>query len=416
MLLLATACGGNGNGEDVDPGDAPEELTIWTMGGATEESEAFFEELRDEWSGDYSDTEINVEYVPWDEAQDSITNALAGGDAPDVLEAGNDQVSNWAAQGAILDLEEYVDGWDEAEDINEEAMEYGAFEDTQYSVPLHLAVRTLIYRADWLEELGHDAPATWDELAEVAEDIEDEYGVLGFGAPTDFTNGIASFIWSNGGEVATSDDGTEWEGQLTNPATVEAIEFYTELTNDLSPVYTGEDELIPQADLANEELGMYIDGNWAFDEVADQAGDPDIVDELGAAPIPGVDGMAPAFAGGSNLTVFSTTDNPDFAFELLSTWASKDMGATWAEHTGFFPAYPELLDEPQFQEDEVAQASATQLEEQEYFPATPNWTDADFEGKIIPGAVLDIAEGANAEERLAEANEELTEVLNQETD
>ncbi|MFV2194632.1 extracellular solute-binding protein [Nocardiopsis sp. LOL_012] len=415
VVLLAAACGG-GSDSTGDGGSASaDSLTVWVMGNSRDDLVEYFDGIEARFQEGHPDTAVEVEFIPWPDAQESITNAVAGGDAPDVIEIGNDQVFNWASQGALLDITSQVEGWDAASELDQNALEYGSYDGSQYGVPWYSGVRTLYYRADWLEALDKEPPTTWDEVLDVAEAIEGEYDVPGFAAPTDFTNGIASFIWSNGGEIATQDADGSWVGQLTSPETMEAIEFYAGLSLDgVSPQsYVGENELIPLADMANSELGMYIDGGWALGAMADQAEDPAVLDNIVAAPIPGADGIAPAFAGGSALSVFSTTEHPELAFELLTVLGDQEGGKGFADVAGFFPAYPALLDSEEYQEDPNTAAAATQMQNTRFFPTTPRWTAADQDSKILPGAVLDIARGEDPETVLEEANEELSTILNE---
>jgi len=417
-VLLATACGGGGGGDAADPSEAPDSLTVWVMGTAQDPLVEYFEGVEKRYQETYPDTKVEVEFIPWEDAQQSITNAVAGGDAPDVLEVGNDQTANWATQGALLALDDYMGDWEDAADLDQNALEYGQADGAQYGVPWFAGVRTLYYRADWLEDLGKEPPANWKELVDVAKAIEEEHDVPGFAAPTDFTNGIASFIWSNGGEIAVQ-NGEQWEGRLTSPETKEAIDFYASLTTEekVSPQsYVGENELIPLADMANGKLGMYIDGSWATGQMEEQAEDPEVLEEISAAPIPGADGIAPAFAGGSALSVFATTEYPEFAFELLKVMGDKEGGKGYADAAGYFPAYPELLDDPAYQEDPVTAAGAEQMKNTQFFPATPRWTSADQDKKILPAAVLEIVKGEDIDSVLEQADKDLTETLNEETE
>ncbi|MDA2802885.1 extracellular solute-binding protein [Nocardiopsis suaedae] len=418
VVLLAAACGGGGGGGGADPAGAPDSLTVWVMGTAQDPLVEYFDGIEKRYQETYPDTTVEVEFVPWEDAQESITNAMAGGDAPDVLEVGNDQTSNWAQQGALLALDEHIADWGATGDLDQGALEYGQYDGAQYGIPWFAGVRTLYYRSDWLSDMDMEPPATWDELVEVSTAIEEEQGVPGFAAPTDFTNGIASFIWSNGGEIATQEGG-EWQGQLTSAEAKEAVEFYAGLTSEeeISPQsYVGENELVPLADMANGELGMYIDGSWAMGQMEEQAEDPALLEEISAAPMPGAEGIAPAFAGGSALTVFSTTEYPEHATELLKVMGDKEGGKGYADAAGYFPAYPELLNDPAYQEDPVKAAGAQQMEHTEFFPATPRWNAADQDQAILPSAVLEIVQGGDVDEVMEQANKDLTETLNEEVE
>lgn len=415
VLLLAGACGGGGE-DEAGAGDVPKELTVWVMGDSQPKLVDYFKELDGAWKEKHPESGVEVEFIPWPDVQKTLTSALAGGDAPDVLEVGNDQVSNWASQGALADLTETTEAWDAAKDMDQAALDYGKFDGAQYGIPWFSGVRTLYYRADWLKDIGVEPPKDWDELVDVAKKIQDEQDVPGFCAPTDFTNGIASFIWSNGGEIAVQ-NGDKWEGKLTDPKTKEAIEFYAGLNSKekVSPkAAMGANELdacLPE--MANGKLGMYIDGSWARGAMEETAKDKKVIDQIATVPMPGADGIAPAMAGGSDLTVFSTTESPEAATELLKLMGGKEWGDKYAEAAGFFPAYPEMLEEEKYTKTGDAKASAEQAKHTKFFPATPKWNKADQDQKLLPKAVLDIAKGEDPDKVLEEADTKLTEILNE---
>lgn len=296
VVLLAAACG-NGDTDDGASGESPDTLTVWRMGDASAEQNEFMDTVTEQYQETHPDTEVDIQWVPWDETNQRFQTALVS-DGPDVVEIGNDQVPTWADAEALYDVSEFAEEWEERDDLLEDAYANGTFDDAQYSVPWYSGVRALWYNTDWLDELGHEPPETWDELVEVSEDIQDEYEVPGFAAPTDFVNGVGSFVWANGGEFAAL-EGDEWVGQLDSPETTEALEFYAHLTLDgHSPAACiGVDEVeCAHADFANREVGMFIDGPWAQPQLEEISADH--ADQWATAPVPGVDGMAPAFGGG----------------------------------------------------------------------------------------------------------------------
>nr|WP_106241477.1 extracellular solute-binding protein [Allonocardiopsis opalescens] len=419
-LLFAAACGGGapegGNaaaGGELDPADAPENLTIWVMGSAQEPLNDFLQnEVGGQFQETYPDTEITVEWIPWDGYADQFQTALAAGEGPDIVEIGNDQNALWASSGALTDITELVGAWDETPNLNPEMLEYAAYDGVQYGVPWYGGVRTLWYRADWLRELGYEPPETWADVEEVAEAIEAEYDVPGFGAPSRFQNGLWSLIWSTGGELAVQNEDGSWEGQIDSPEAVEAFEWWASLTeSEISPQsYVGENELIPLADMANGQLGMYIDGSWAIGQMEEQ--NDEFIEDLAPGVIPGRDGMAPAMAGGSNLSVWANSASPEFAFEFITLLNNQENAARWSELAGFFPAYPALLEDERYQTDPMLAAGARQMTDVRFPPNTPNWAYATQDLDLFHVASLRIAEGEDAATVLGEVNAELTEALN----
>jgi N,N'-diacetylchitobiose transport system substrate-binding protein len=412
LLLAIAACSGDDAGEGTAAGDAPDTLQVWRMGDSTEEYIEMMDSVTEEYQEQYPDTEVEVSWIPWGEFAQRFQTALVDG-GPDVVEIGNDQVATWANAGALHDVAEMAGEWDAVEDFAPAAYANGTFGEAQYAVPWYSGVRALWYRSDWLEELDAVPPETWDELVDVAERIEDEYGAPGFAAPTDFVNGVAGFIWANGGELAVKEDG-EWVGRLDSPETAEALEFYASLSLDgISPEScVGLNEVdCAHADFANGDLGMFIDGPWAREQLADISDEH--AENWATAPIPGVDGMAPAFGGGSDLAVWETTEHPRAAFDYITVLNNRENALTWSELSSMFPVYTDLLEGEQFQDDPVLAGAATQATgDLRLFPDTPNWGHVQWELATVQNATLRLAEGEEAGEVLGELNEELTEALN----
>ncbi|MEU3016727.1 MULTISPECIES: extracellular solute-binding protein [unclassified Nocardiopsis] len=414
VVLLAAACGGGSDDGGSSSGDAPDTLTVWRMGDASEAQNTFMDSVTEQYQELYPDTDVDVQWIPWGEFSQRFQTAMVSG-GPDVVEIGNDQVPTWADAQALYDVSPYVGDWEAADDLLEGAYANGTFGDAQYSIPWYSGVRALWYNADWLRDLGHEPPENWDDLVEVSEAIEEEHGVPGFAAPTDFLNGVASFVWANDGEFAVQ-EGDEWVGQLDSPETREALEFYAGLTVDgISPsACVGLNEVdCAHADFVNREVGMFIDGPWARAQLEDL--NDEYADQWATAPIPGVDGMAPAFGGGSDLAVWGTSEHPEAAFDYITVLNSKDNAMPYNEVSSMFPTYGDVLESDAFQEDPVLAGAATQATgDLRLFPDTANWGHVQWELTTIQNAVQRLAQGEDADDVLPELNEELTEALNRE--
>ncbi|NEE54096.1 extracellular solute-binding protein, partial [Streptomyces sp. SID8455] len=53
--------------------------------------------------------DVKIQIQEWDGIGQKITAALASNDAPDVIEAGNTQVAQFAESGGLLDLSDRTD-------------------------------------------------------------------------------------------------------------------------------------------------------------------------------------------------------------------------------------------------------------------------------------------------------------------
>jgi multiple sugar transport system substrate-binding protein len=170
IALAGTALGVAGpRADDVahQTTSAPEgDITVWAMGAEGENlgvlADAFMEE--------FPDVSVEVVAVPWDAANDRLVAAIAGGDVPDVSLIGTTWMGQFATMGG---LEPTPDSIDPAQ-FFEGAWNSTVVDGTSYGVPWYVETRLIYYRTDLAEEGGfNQAPATWDELTQLAEAMVD---------------------------------------------------------------------------------------------------------------------------------------------------------------------------------------------------------------------------------------------------
>lgn len=418
-LLLAAGCGGTGGGGGA-PATKPAEpdpakLTVWMMGGGSKEQTAFLDGVEQEFKAKHPRTDVVVEYVPWPQATSKFQKALAGGEGPDVTEVGNTDVQSWVEAGAFADITGRVRAWPEGRDLVPSAVANDQAGGKTYAVPWYGGVRAVWYRKDWFQELGIQPPGNWAELSAAAKRIQDEKKVPGIAAPNDFTNGILSFVWAAGGDVAAKQGGT-WVGRLDQPQARDGIGYYAGLvtTEKVAPAkYIGKNELQgPQTDFALGKVGMYIDGSWAYPQMAEiskkNAG------KWAAFPIPGrAGGLAPVFSGGSDVAVWADSKAQGAAFDYVTVLAGKKNAQAFADTLKFLPQFGDLLRSAKYQNDPTMAAFARAAASGTRFtPASKGW--AEFEGakKVIPNAVKNIMQGKPVDAELRRANEQANELLN----
>lgn len=404
LTLVVAGCGGDDEG-----GGGEDTLSVWIMEGTNPDSEPFFDEVAAEFEKKTGAT-LDVQYVDWAAAQKKMNNAIAGGTTPDVAEIGTTWTPSFAEAGALLELDSYVEKAGLGEDMVDSLAEAGTYDDVLYGMPWYAGVRSIVYRTDVFKKAGVKPPKNWDELVQVGEKLEQaEPDMMAFPVPGDSEYGVDPFIWGAGGEIA-SEEGDEWTSQIDSPEAQEGIEFYTGLAteHDFSTAAT---ESWDEADLLESfqrgDAAMMVSGSWTPGAIVE--GNPDLEGKIGAFPIPGQDGgMSPSFVGGSHLSIFNQSENPDLAWTFVEMMTTGKFAKKWGEQSGYFPGSEQLLDEVVAQNDPLVAPFAKQMVEAgASVPVTPLYEK--IQGKKTISAMLqDILSGdESVEDATAAAAEEM---------
>jgi ABC-type glycerol-3-phosphate transport system substrate-binding protein len=415
LAVAITGCGGKKNDSSAKGAD-PAKIVVWQMGDGSPEQTKFLDGVETEFRQKHPKTDVQVQYIPWPVATQKFQTAIAGGSGPDVTEVGNTDAQSWAEQGAFADITGKVTGWAEGKDLSKDALANDQLDGKTYAAPWYGGVRAVWYHKDWFSSLGIQPPTSWAALTAAAKKIQDKKGVPGIAAPSDFTNGILSFVWATGGDVATRQSG-KWVGTLSQPAAKEAVQFYAGLVgkDKVAPAkYVGKNELQgPQQDFALGKVGMYMDGSWALPQL--QKVNPKDAKNWGVFPIPGKSsGLAPVFSGGSDLAVWKDSKYKDVAFDYLTTLDSKKNAQTFAATLKFLPQFTDVLQSETYKNDPImspfAQAAAAGVK---FTPTSKGWADYEGAKKVLPNAVKAIMQGKSADDELRKADEQAGSLLNQ---
>jgi len=374
----------------------------------------------------YKNTKVVVNWVPWGNRVTDWTNALTSGKGgPDITELGNTDTPGIASQGALANVTSNVGSWSSGASLIKGNLANDTVNGLNYAVPWFGGVRGVWYRKDQFAKAGITAaPATWTELLADAKLLMKKFpGTFGLGAPSNFTNGIVSFIWGAGGQVAVQQNG-QWAAQLNSPASEAGIKFYADLylTQHVSPSkYIGQTELgAPGAtsggsnqDFAEGKLDMYMDGPWAESQLV--AVSKKYQADWASFPIPSQNGPdpAPAFAGGSDLGVWAKSPNKTAAWDLVTVMDSPSNATTFANSQGFFPEFTSQLSSPGYANSPILSGFAKAAGFTQISPLnSKNWATADATDAIIPTMMKALMKGANFTATVNKANTELQNVLN----
>ncbi|WP_445442945.1 ABC transporter substrate-binding protein [Clavibacter sp. km1a] len=197
--------------------------------------------------------EIEVELIA-DQLTDEqfmtkMTQQLIAGQAPDVLDIGENMAIAWSSAGYLEPLDGYLEEWDGWSHYYPAVKEAMTRQDGSiYSLPSGAGVLNLFIRQDVLQEVGVDTsqPATWDELIDRLVQVKEKTG----GTPIVIPAGTAwgGGTWGEGFQplLGGTDTGyydaetDTWD--LESPGWLAVFELYAELV---------EKGLMPVEDLQN---------------------------------------------------------------------------------------------------------------------------------------------------------------------
>ncbi|ACQ81814.1 extracellular solute-binding protein family 1 [Beutenbergia cavernae DSM 12333] len=369
--LVLSACGRSetpeGEGEPtasaIEEGPATGTIEVWAMGTegeALEEFAATFEEAN-------PDATVNVTAVPWDAAHDKITTAIAGGQTPDVSMIGTTWMGEMALTGALDPTPDIIDsstffpgGWDST-----------VVGGTSYGVPWYVETRVLYYRSDLAERAGVEAPTDWEGLTEFATAIQDggaEWGINLQPGQTGAWQTFMPFAWQAGAEI-TNDDETEFT--FDSPEFVAALEKYQSFfTDGLAPTDLPEGSLEPG--FVDGTIGSFVSGPWHVGILRDTGGEEFVTNDLALTPLP-ADAQPASFIGGSNLSVFESSENRDAAWKFVQWLSEPETQVAWYETVNDLPSVQSAWDDPAIADDPFLGVFGDQLDSAQAPPAVPTW-------------------------------------------
>ncbi len=384
------ACGGSSD-------EGSDTVTLW-LAGKEDTPKPLEEWLVTEFEKQHEGTTLKVERIDWGELIPRLNTSLQGDDTPDVVEVGNTQAATFTSVGAFTDLTDRID--ELGDDIGPESfVEAGTFDGKISAVPYYWGSRYIFYSKKAFADAALEVPTTLEEFQDAAATLTSEGSAdySGFWLPgQDWRNGI-SWVFANGGDIATQ-DGDQWKGALSSPESIKGLTQWQELYSEASDAPVDGKDAEPWTAFNNGDAAMFMAPSWARWSVAE-----DRADDLGAFPLPGVDGgAAPVFAGGSNLAIAAKSAHQDEAFDLLKLIYSDEYQQQLAEN-GLGPANEEFTD--LLGDDEFAVAAKDAALTSKLTPTSPEWASVEsaslmeeFFGRLAAGDdVTDAARAADAD-------------------
>jgi raffinose/stachyose/melibiose transport system substrate-binding protein len=243
---------------------------------------------------DYNASQDDVHVVLDTSGVDVVSASFVRGNPPDLMLANyNYEVARFVDRCTLTDLGGTRAASRVRPDLQPLMDQYGRCEGRTSALPYSVMAASVIYNKEIFADHDLEVPQTWSELIEVADTLEQE-GVTPFYGTfkDDWTVAQGWFDYAVGGQVDTLDffDRLDAEGADVGPGS--AVSFEKDFTRPLEQMtqlaaYVNDDaasRAYGDGNLAFAQGGaaMYLQGPWAFSEIAKTA--PDL--DLGTFPLP----------------------------------------------------------------------------------------------------------------------------------
>ncbi|MFL0027221.1 extracellular solute-binding protein [Streptomyces sp. NBUL23] len=407
VLTAALSACDVSSGPDSGDGGGRTAVDVWLMRDSV--SAQFQREFTADFEKRHPEIDVRIQIQEWDGIGQKITAALASNDAPDVIEAGNTQVAQYAESGGLLDLSDRKGGLN-GEDWLSGLAKPGSYEGRQYGIPYYAANRVVVHRTDLFEKAGVDAAGikTREQWIDATARLN-KGGTQGIYLPGQMWYALAGFIWDEGGDLA-SESGGKWSGALDTPEALRGMAFYEELQAlGEGPKDSDEDDP-PQAEvMAQGQVAQIISTPGGAGVIAEN--NPGLKGRLGFFPIPGrtADTPGAVFTGGSDLVVPAAAAHPEEAVAFIRELT----GDTWQKKLALAMSYvpnrttlaSAVADDP------GAAAMAVGAANGHATPNTPGWAAVEAENPI-KDYMTAVLTGGDAAKEAAKASQDITQAMN----
>ncbi len=410
-VMASLALAGCATGSDPGGEAATGDIRVWLVGTDTPQEARDY--LKATFEAENPGSTLTIEEQAWGGLVDLLTTNLSGSDSPDVVEVGNTQAAAFTSAGAFLDLTADYEALG-GDDLLPGFVEAGSYDGKFFAAPLYSGSRLVFYAKDAMAAAGLSVPTTLEEYIANAEALAAANpGKSGLWWPGQDWYNALPYIWENGGEVATFEDG-QWVSQFSSPESIAGLKQVQRVMTNASTAPKDANETNPQVGYCEGTTLQLSAPSWVKWSIlapldAETPGCPDQEANLGVYAMPGMDGgAAQVFAGGSNIAVSANSANPELAKKALAIILSDEFQTIYGQN-GLVPAKVSLAGT--LGTDEVAQATAQAAANARLTPASPKWADVEAAG-VLQDFFVQIAQGGDVAELAAALDERINEILN----
>jgi multiple sugar transport system substrate-binding protein len=329
LVLSGCAVGTGGQSDETDAeydtgAELSGDLSVMGFSGVDEVATARMEMAEAELG------DVEVELIEGDLDIQQFLSAVASGEPPSLLYADRDQIGSLAARGAIIPLEDCIDGEGiETGDFVESALNQVTLDDTIYGIPEFNSVQLTMANQQLLDAAGvtiedvngSDREAMTDAAGKLVQKQGDNVTVIG--VDSKLPEFLALWVAAAGGSLISEDGRT---AQLDSDEAVEALEWASgvyeaqggfpaiKATRDAADFFGGGNQF------ATNTLGAMPMEQWYLNVLNEVSPDAPMAFDT----VRTTDGEPIAYATGSAWAIPSGSDNPEAACRWARVMTSVD--------------------------------------------------------------------------------------------
>lgn len=314
------------------------EITFWTL-QLSPDFDDYINGVIASFEEKHPNVKVNWQDIPFDQAEQRMLTAAAGGTLADVMNVNTDYLKKLAALGAVVNMDEAAA--DVKDDFFPGIWSAGELDGVVYAIPWYVSSGGLLYNPELLEKAGYtEPPKTYDEAWEMSRKIKEATGAYGQ------TLGDFHLYLPREGIPLVSED-------LTKAAfnTPEALELLTRLKGYYDEGLVPDEILLGQAKMnewyAEEKVAWWSTGPQLYRQVRDIA--PEVYEKSDAAP--SLVGKADVIhASIMNIAVAESSKNKDAAIAFAKHVTNAENQLAFSKIVAIMPSVIEATKDPFFQE------------------------------------------------------------------
>lgn len=319
--------------QSISAENSEEALTIWVNWGR-DQAQVLQSVIQDGFTGE-TGIPVTIKVV-----NATLIQAILSGKGPDcMLQMARTEPVNLAMRGALIDLSQFPDYAETAQQFNEDATLPYQYNGGVYALPDTQNFYMLFVRTDILDQMGLEIPRTWEELTHVATVLQRNN--LQISLPyTQITDSTTVNVGAGGlslyptlvlqkGDFLYTDDGssstlthpdtiqcfTEWTDWYTKYKIPVTMDFYNRFRIGSAPLGIAVYTLGTQLKAAAPE----IEGRWTMVSLPGTPGENGQISRVSAG-------------AGTGCAITRLSSNPQNAWRFLKWWTSAETQIRFSEN------------------------------------------------------------------------------------